>query len=206
MKIKYASELKIELIERYKSGETITNLSKKYSIPRTSIYHWVDMLVEKPAKEFSLTKRNVYDIQFKLERLELINDIQHFVISSLGIPKERKIELVWLWTGIGRRFTNKCAGHLTQGFAFFIAWRLLKERTTMSVFLDPDEPGWKSLPDEFGKIFLAQGLGFNQRQQKLFFPIVFFENVDNFFPEQVIYLDHPVTGFPADLLESPIKI
>ena len=96
MKIKYASELKIELIERYKSGETITNLSKKYSIPRTSIYHWVDMLVEKPAKEFSLTKRNVYDIQFKLERLELINDIQHFVISSLGIPKERKIELVYL--------------------------------------------------------------------------------------------------------------
>jgi putative transposase len=95
-KIKYASELKIELIERYKSGETITNLSKEYNIPRTSIYHWIDMLVEKPAKELSLTKRNVYDTQFKLERLELINDIQHFVISSLGIPKERKIELVYL--------------------------------------------------------------------------------------------------------------
>jgi transposase len=64
--LKYIAELKTEIIDRYKSGETITNLSKEYSIPRTSIYHWIDMFVEKPAKEFSLTKRNVYDTQFKL--------------------------------------------------------------------------------------------------------------------------------------------
>jgi len=54
------------------------------------------MQVEKPVQEFSLTRRDVYDNQFKLERLELINTIQHFVISMLDISKEKKLELVYL--------------------------------------------------------------------------------------------------------------
>ena len=51
---------------------------------------------KKPVREFSLTKRNVYDNQVKLERLELINTIQHFAISMLDISKEKKLELVYL--------------------------------------------------------------------------------------------------------------
>jgi putative transposase len=54
------------------------------------------MQVEKPVQEFSLTRRDVYDNQFKLERLELINTIQHFVLSRLDISKEKKLELVYL--------------------------------------------------------------------------------------------------------------
>lgn len=91
--MKYKSVLKIELVNQYKKGLSISNLSKKYNIPRTTIYHWVDMEVEKPVQEFSLTRRDVYDNQFKLERLELINTIQHFVISKFDISKEKKLEL-----------------------------------------------------------------------------------------------------------------
>lgn len=96
MKIKYSNELKSKIIEHYKKGLSISNLSKEYSTPRTTIYHWIDMEVEKPVQEFSLTRREVYDNQFKLERLELINMIQHFVISMLDISKEKKLELVYL--------------------------------------------------------------------------------------------------------------
>lgn len=96
VKIKYTSELKKEIINQYKKGKSITKLSKEFKIPRTTIYHWVDMEVEKPINEFSLTRRDVYESQFKLERLELINKIQHFVITHLDIFKEKKLELVHL--------------------------------------------------------------------------------------------------------------
>ena len=94
--MKYTTELKIEIANQYKVGKSITKLSNEFKIPRTTIYHWVDMQVEKPLNEFSLTRRDVYDSQFKLERLELINKIQHFVITHLDISKEKKLELVHL--------------------------------------------------------------------------------------------------------------
>lgn len=94
--MKYTTELKIEIANQYKVGKSITKLSNEFKIPRTTIYHWVDMQVEKPLNEFSLTKRDVYDSQFRLERLELINKIQHFAITHLDISKEKKLELVHL--------------------------------------------------------------------------------------------------------------
>ncbi|MFA5037287.1 MAG: IS3 family transposase [Candidatus Izemoplasmatales bacterium] len=94
--MKYTIELKSKIIELFNNGMSITMLSKEFNIPRTSIYHWIDLFVEKPVNEFSLTKRNIYDNQIKLERLELINTIQHYVISNLLISKERKLELVYL--------------------------------------------------------------------------------------------------------------
>lgn len=94
--MKYTSDLKTEIIDLYKKGWNITKLSNKFKIPRTTIYHWIDMQIEKPLNEFSLTRRDVYDNQFKLERLELINTIQHFVISMLDISKEKKLELAHL--------------------------------------------------------------------------------------------------------------
>lgn len=94
--MKYTTELKIEIVNQYKVGKSITKLSNEFKIPRTTIYHWVDMEVEKPINEFSLTRRDVYESQFKLERLELINKIQHFVITHLDISKEKKLELAHL--------------------------------------------------------------------------------------------------------------
>lgn len=94
--MKYTSDLKTEIIDLYKKGWNITKLSNIFKIPRTTIYHWIDMQIEIPLNEFSLTRRDVYDNQFKLERLELINTIQHFVISMLDISKEKKLELVYL--------------------------------------------------------------------------------------------------------------
>jgi len=94
--MKYTSDIKTEIIDLYRKGCIITKLSTDFKIPRTTIYHWIDPHVEKPLNEFSLTRRDVYDSQFKLERLELINKIQQFVITHLDVSKEKNIELAHL--------------------------------------------------------------------------------------------------------------
>jgi len=54
------------------------------------MYLWIDIYVEKPIHVFSLTKRAVYENQFRLERLDLIHKMQNYVITYLDISKKKK--------------------------------------------------------------------------------------------------------------------
>jgi len=92
----YTFELKKTVIEKYKLGESIIKLSKDYGIPRSSIYHWVEMLIDKPFQVLSISKKKINDNQIKLEKLDRENRIQQYIISYLELSKETKIGLIYL--------------------------------------------------------------------------------------------------------------
>lgn len=89
----YTLELKKRIIKKYKEGESVSELSKYYSIPRTSIYNWINKLSKKSFHELSISKRKLNDYQRKIEKLNRENQIQQYIISNLDIPK--KIRLIW---------------------------------------------------------------------------------------------------------------
>ena len=51
MDMTYTEEIKAQIITRYKSKESIINISKETGIPRSTIYRWIN------DKEFNSSKR-----------------------------------------------------------------------------------------------------------------------------------------------------
>ena len=47
----YTLELKKNIIAKYQKGESVSNLSKYYSIPKTSIYNWIDKQSKRQLKD-----------------------------------------------------------------------------------------------------------------------------------------------------------
>jgi transposase InsO family protein/transposase-like protein len=92
----YTLELKKRIIKKYQKGESVSNLSKYYNIPRTSIYNWINKLSKKSFHELSISKRQLYEYQRKIEKLNRENQIQQYILSNLDIPKRNKIDLVYL--------------------------------------------------------------------------------------------------------------
>lgn len=71
----YTLELKKNIITKYQKGESVSNLSKYYSIPKTSIYNWIDKQKDKSFQELSISKRQIYDYQRKIDKLDRENKI-----------------------------------------------------------------------------------------------------------------------------------
>lgn len=92
----YTLEFKKRIITKFQEGESVSNLSKYHSIPRTSIYNWINILQKKSFHELSISKRQLYEYQRKIEKLDRENQIQQYIISNLNIPKRNKIDLVCL--------------------------------------------------------------------------------------------------------------
>ena len=88
---KYSSELKSEIMNKYKSGEgTINSLSKEYGIPLNTMRTWQKKIVKNI--DISIDTRNKYsgrkkdeNIDYK-ERYEILKKYQAF----LKAQRERK--------------------------------------------------------------------------------------------------------------------
>ena len=89
--VKYSSELKLEIMNKYKSGEgTINSLSKEYGIPLNTMRTWQKKIVKNI--DISIDTRNKYsgrkkdeNIDYK-ERYEILKKYQAF----LKAQRERK--------------------------------------------------------------------------------------------------------------------
>ena len=51
---------------------------------------------DKSFQELSISKRQIYDYQRKIEKIDRENQIQQYIISNLDIAKRNKIDLVYL--------------------------------------------------------------------------------------------------------------
>ncbi|MFK5883285.1 MAG: IS3 family transposase [Candidatus Izemoplasma sp.] len=89
----YTLELKMDIVEKYAQGESVTKISREFSIPRNSIYYWIENLKKKDIKEHLMSKRKLRDDQVKLDRVIRENDIMRYIIFDLNIKKKIKIEL-----------------------------------------------------------------------------------------------------------------
>ena len=59
----YTLELQKRITKKYQKGESVSNLSKYYNIPRTSIYNWINKLSKKSFHELSISKRQLMSIK-----------------------------------------------------------------------------------------------------------------------------------------------
>ena len=86
---KYSSELKLEIMNKYKSGEgTINSLSKEYGIPLNTMRTWQKKIVKNI--DISIDTRNKYsgrkkeeNIDYK-ERYEILKKYQAFLKAQRG--------------------------------------------------------------------------------------------------------------------------
>ena len=80
--IKYSSDLKLEIMYKYKSGQgTINSLSKEYNIPRSTIFKWVKQ--SRNGKDITIRQKGSgrikeENIDYK-ERYEILKKYQAFL-------------------------------------------------------------------------------------------------------------------------------
>ena len=66
MNKKYSDEIKLNVIEQYNEGKAVAMLSKEFSVPKSSIYYWLNNdSIEEPTNSPSIK-----NLQSKIVRLE----------------------------------------------------------------------------------------------------------------------------------------
>ncbi len=84
MKNTYTEETKKKIVAAYKSGESVTSLSRNYDLSRTAIYSWIKSFEKLdscicPANS-TITQKDYSDLKRHAEKLESIitamNDIR----------------------------------------------------------------------------------------------------------------------------------
>lgn len=53
----YTLELKETILEKYKKGKSVASLIREYEIPRSSIYNWLDLYLEKSIEDINVSKK-----------------------------------------------------------------------------------------------------------------------------------------------------
>lgn len=68
MKRFYTSEQQSKIIEMYSSGNTVTELSNRYGIARSTIYSWLNDSKNKKLLNRKINMRDVIDLKQKSDR------------------------------------------------------------------------------------------------------------------------------------------
>ena len=85
--IKYSSDLKLEIMNKYKSGQgTINSLSKEYNIPINTMRNWqrkivknIDISIDTRSKYSGKRKEELIDYK---ERYEILKKYQAFLMAQ----------------------------------------------------------------------------------------------------------------------------
>ena len=75
MKKYYSKEQQSEIIKLYSSGNTVTELSNRYGIARSTIYSWLNDSKNKKLLNRKINMRDVIDLKQKCEQQEKIIEI-----------------------------------------------------------------------------------------------------------------------------------
>jgi len=82
-------ELKKTIINKYMKGKSVAILMREYDIPRSTIYNWIDLHLERNLTKFKTSKQKILDDQTKLTRVMNENKISYYVLSQLKISKRK---------------------------------------------------------------------------------------------------------------------
>lgn len=63
MRKNYSIEQKSEIIRRYLSGHTITELSLEYGISRSTLYKWIEQSPDDKKQERQINMRNYFRVK-----------------------------------------------------------------------------------------------------------------------------------------------
>lgn len=87
MNKKYSDEIKLNVIEQYNEGKAVAMLSKEFSVPKSSIYYWLNNdSIEEPTNSPSIKY-----LQSKIVRLETMIEFLQRVTCSRQAPLREKL-------------------------------------------------------------------------------------------------------------------
>lgn len=97
---KFDSNLKYLIVNNYKKGVSVKSLSQQYSIPRSTIYHWIKSITFINTDSAStITYQDYTRLTQQLKKAQNIIDIKSTTeISNLSSTKERVLEVKSLIT------------------------------------------------------------------------------------------------------------
>lgn len=88
----YTLEFKKSIVEKYQQQISVTEISKEYEIPRSSIYNWITLYLEKPIEEINVSKKQYNSLISKMNRMKNEHKILKKVFSSLDLPMSERLD------------------------------------------------------------------------------------------------------------------
>ena len=91
MDMTYTEEIKAQIITRYKSKESIINISKDTGIPRSTIYRWINDYTTKNSIHPNVKNKEIKELERKVEKLQTMLAIIHELGISVNAPLKEKL-------------------------------------------------------------------------------------------------------------------
>ena len=90
----YSVEFKRKVIQRYEKGESIKDLSQKFHIAQSTIYHWRKLFCSIQTPRHAYTPKEIDALSRKLEKLEHELEIIRLSGYLAEVPLRRKLEVL----------------------------------------------------------------------------------------------------------------
>ena len=91
MDMTYTEEIKAQIITRYKSKESIINISKETGIPRSTIYRWINDYKAKNSINKTVKSKEIKELERKVEKLQTMLAIIHELGISVNASLKEKL-------------------------------------------------------------------------------------------------------------------
>lgn len=88
----YTLEFKKSIVEKYQQQISVTDLSKKYEVPRSSIYNWIDLYLEKPIEDINISKKQFNSLISKMNRMKDEYKLMKKILSSLELTMAERLD------------------------------------------------------------------------------------------------------------------
>ena len=91
-------ETKIKCCTDYRSGKSVSAITKEYSIPRSTVYYWLKKYKDIPDANNTTLKKALNNVQMKYEKIQQICEVLKTVNCTPSSPlKVRLNELEKLY-------------------------------------------------------------------------------------------------------------
>lgn len=90
MRKNYSKEQQSEIIKLYSSGNTVTELSNRYGIARSTIYSWLNDSENKKLLNRKINMRDVFDLKQKCEQQEMMIEILKNAPCTVSSPLQER--------------------------------------------------------------------------------------------------------------------
>lgn len=90
----YSESQKLELVSRYISGETISNLQKDTGVSRSTVYNWIEHYKDHFVSNKKLNMRDYHDLLVRTERQQKIIDILKESPCTVSAPLRERYEVI----------------------------------------------------------------------------------------------------------------
>ena len=90
MKKNYSKEQKAEIIRRYLSGHTITELNLEYGVSRSTIYKWIEQSPDCQKQERQINMRDYYELNRRCKQQERMIEILQNAPCTVSSPLQER--------------------------------------------------------------------------------------------------------------------